>query len=282
MDNAKDFISLTEKEIEKYKSRPNEIAQVLVDKALLYEAKQAERTEDEIKEMDFLQENALVRFYVQKKLDGTVAVTNNEIQSFYNANRGLFANQNESNSDNIAAQIYNFLYRQKLVANETKMIQDIIANFQGELVLSNDEVKYMSNNSVRITAKYFDKIMLEEMKKEDFFTAEADEIEEIKDKVQINYYIEKSLSGKVNVTEDEVKNFHEMNKESFLNFTIADAYTQIYNFLFQQKINNDRLEIMKKVVDKYKLNDIIKDYDKKGLINLGKIKMTKKDKPDAE
>ena len=120
------------------------------------------------------------------------------------------------------------------------------------------------------------------MKKEDFFTAEADEIEEIKDKVQINYYIEKSLSGKVNVTEDEVKNFHEMNKESFLNFTIADAYTQIYNFLFQQKINNDRLEIMKKVVDKYKLNDIIKDYDKKGLINLGKIKMTKKDKPDAE
>ena len=35
---------------------------------------------------------------------------------------------------------------------------------------------------------------------------------------------------------------------------------------------------MKKVVDKYKLNDIIKDYDKKGLINLGKIKMTKKDK----
>ena len=39
---------------------------------------------------------------------------------------------------------------------------------------------------------------------------------------------------------------------------------------------------MKKVVDKYKLNDIIKDYDKKGLINLGKIKMTKKDKPDAE
>ena len=211
-----------------------------------------------------------------------MAVTNNEIQSFYNANRGLFANQNESNSDNIAAQIYNFLYRQKLVANETKMIQDIIANFQGELVLSNDEVKYMSNNSVRITAKYFDKIMLEEMKKEDFFTAEADEIEEIKDKVQINYNIEKSLSGKVNVTEDEVKNFHEMNKESFLNFTIADAYTQIYNFLFQQKINNDRLEIMKKVVDKYKLNDIIKDYDKKGLINLGKIKMTKKDKPDAE
>ena len=232
--------------------------------------------------MDFLQENALVRFYVQKKLDGTVAVTNNEIQSFYNANRGLFANQNESNSDNIAAQIYNFLYRQKLVANETKMIQDIIANFQGDLVLTNDEVKYMSNNSVRITAKYFDKIMLEEMKKEDFFTTEADEIEEIKDKVQINYYIEKSLSGKVNVTEDEVKNFHEMNKESFLNFTIADAYTQIYNFLFQQKINNDRLEIMKKVVDKYKLNDIIKDYDKKGLINLGKIKMTKKDKPDAE
>jgi hypothetical protein len=282
MDNVKDFISLTEKEIEKYKNRPNEIAQVLVDKALLYEAKQAERTEAELKEMDFLQENALVRFYVQKKLDGTVAVTNNEIQSFYNANRGLFANQNESNSDNIAAQIYNFLYRQKLVANETKMIQDIISNFQGDLVLSNDEVKYMSNNSVRITAKYFDKIMLEEMKKEDFLTAEADEIEEIKDKVQINYYIEKSLSGKVNVTEDEVKNFHEMNKESFLNFTIADAYTQIYNFLFQQKINNDRLEIMKKVVDKYKLNDIIKEYDKKGLINLGKIKMTKKDKPDAE
>ena len=58
MDNAKDFISLTEKEIEKYKSRPNEIAQVLVDKALLYEAKQAEREEAELKEMDFLQENA--------------------------------------------------------------------------------------------------------------------------------------------------------------------------------------------------------------------------------
>ena len=36
------------------------------------------------------------------------------------------------------------------------------------------------------------------------------------------------------------------------------------------------------IIDKYKLNDIIKDYDKKGLINLGKIKMTKKDKPDAE
>lgn len=278
----KDFISLTEKEIEKYKSKPNEIAQVLVDKALLYEAKQVEKSDEEKKEMLFLQENALVRFYVQKKLDGTVTVTNNEIQSFYNANRGLFANQNEANSDNIAAQIYNFLYRQKLVANETKMIQDVINNFQGDLVLSNDEVKYMSNNSVRITAKYFDKIMLEEMKKEDFFTAEADELEEIKDKVQINYYIEKSLTGKVNVTEDEVKNFHEMNKESFLNFTIADAYTQIYNFLFQQKINNDRLEIMKKVVDKYKLNDIIKEYDKKGLINLGKIKMTKKDKEEAE
>ena len=278
MEKAKEFISLTEKELEKYKSRPNEIAQVLVDKALLYEAKLAEHTEQENKEMSFLQENALVRFYVQKKLEGTVAVTNEEIQSFYNANRGLFSNQNETNSDNIATQVYNFLYRQKLVANETKMIQEIIQNFQGDLVLTNDEVKYMSNNSVRITAKYFDKIMIEEMGKENFIETNKEEIDEIKDKVLVNYYIEKSLSGKVTVTEDEVKNFHEMNKESFLNFTIADAYTQIHNFLFQQKINNDRLEIMKKVVDKYKLNDIIIEYDKKGLINLGKIKMTKKDK----
>ena len=282
MEKAKEFISLTEKELEKYKSRPNEIAQVLVDKALLYEAKLAEHTEQENKEMSFLQENALVRFYVQKKLEGTVAVTNEEIQSFYNANRGLFSNQNETNSDNIATQVYNFLYRQKLVANETKMIQEIIQNFQGDLVLTNDEVKYMSNNSVRITAKYFDKIMIEEMGKENFIETNKEEIDEIKDKVLVNYYIEKSLSGKVTVTEDEVKNFHEMNKESFLNFTIADAYTQIHNFLFQQKINNDRLEIMKKVVDKYKLNDIIKDYNKKGLINLGKKKMKKKDKPDAE
>ena len=91
MEKAKEFISLTEKELEKYKSRPNEIAQVLVDKALLYEAKLAEHTEQENKEMSFLQENALVRFYVQKKLEGTVAVTNEEIQSFYNANRGLFS-----------------------------------------------------------------------------------------------------------------------------------------------------------------------------------------------
>ena len=118
------------------------------------------------------------------------------------------------------------------------------------------------------------------MKKENFVNAHNDEVSEMEDKVLVNYYIEKSLSGKVNVTEDEVKNFHEMNRDSFLNFTLADAYTQIHNFLYQQKINNDRLEIMKKVVDKYKLNDIIKDYDKKGLINLGKIKMTKKDKND--
>ena len=80
MENAKEFIALTEKELEKYKSRPNEIAQVLVDKALLYEAKLAEHTELEKKEISFLQENALVRFYVQKKLEGTVNVTNNEIQ----------------------------------------------------------------------------------------------------------------------------------------------------------------------------------------------------------
>ena len=280
MENAKEFIALTDKELEKYKSRPNEIAQVLVDKALLYEAKLSEHTELEKKEISFLQENALVRFYVQKKLEGTVNVTNNEIQSFYNANRNLFSNQNETNSDNIATQVYNFLYRQKLVANETKMIQEIIQNFQGDLILTNDEVKYMSNNSVRITAKYFDKIMIEEMKKENFVNAHNDEVSEMEDKVLVNYYIEKSLSGKVNVTEDEVKNFHEMNRDSFLNFTLADAYTQIHNFLYQQKINNDRLEIMKKVVDKYKLNDIIKDYDKKGLINLGKIKMTKKDKND--
>ena len=138
----------------------------------------------------------------------------------------------------IEAYVEKDMNKAQEVIRHDDIVDDLFDKNKADIIelIRHDPEKGEQAADMLMVAKYFDKIMLEEMKKEDFFTAEADEIEEIKDKVQINYYIEKSLSGKVNVTEDEVKNFHEMNKESFLNFTIADAYTQIYNFLFQQKI----------------------------------------------
>lgn len=107
------------------------------------------------------------------------------------------------------------------------------------------------------------KALLEEVKKAEFSPEELENIQIAQNQIKINYFMERELKNNTQITDEEAADFYKRHKEEFDDKPLEEMLPILYRSLALEKYNQAQVEYYNSIIEKYKLNDILK---KEGII----------------
>ena len=237
-------VKLTAEEKEELKGNEEGIRQVLINKAILDTAKKYEFTPEEKEEFDYHFKNEKAKFFIAKEIEGKISVNEDEVTRIYNENKAQFDAQNIGFSD-AREIIQRDLLQQQLVVLEDKV--------------NKEEILFSKGNPDIIKGIVIGKVIERKMKETDFEKKEEENIKIIESNVYINFYLDLQVRKNVVVTQKEVSDIYEAERGKLGNITPNDAYNQIANGLLNNKANEERMNIVNKISEEYKVEDLVKE-----------------------
>jgi len=126
--------------------------------------------------------------------------------------------------------------------------------------ITKKEIIFSKGNSEVIKTIIISKVISEEMNKGDFLEKNKEDIETIENNVYINFYLDLQIRKTVTVTQEEIVEIYENEKGKLGNITPNDAYQQIGNGLINNKAINERNNLINKIAEDYKVEELTKKY----------------------
>ena len=126
--------------------------------------------------------------------------------------------------------------------------------------ITKKEIIFSKGNSEVIKTIIISKVISEEMNKGDFLEKNKEDIETIENNVYINFYLDLQIRKTVTVTQEEIVEIYEKEKGKLGNITPNDAYQQIGNGLINNKAINERNNLINKIAEDYKVEELTKKY----------------------
>ena len=87
---------------------------------------------------------------------------------------------------------------------------------------------------------------------------EIESIKKAQENLKVNYFVERELKSKTAVTDKEVQDYYEKNKERYNSKTLEETLPLLYQNLANEKFTKAQVDYYNSVIEKYKLNDILK------------------------
>ncbi len=253
-------VILTKEEQKNLKGKKDEAYQLLANKAILAKAKEAEFDPMEKKELDYITETEKSRFYVSKFVNPKVNVSENQIVEIYNANKEFFDNQN-MNFEQARVGIQNDLFSKAAVQIEAEYINTIVDNMSKDIVISKEDLKFTKGNAEVLRLFIINKAILEDAKKNNFEKEEKENLKILEDNVLLNYYADRTVKDKIRISQQEIEQIYNDNKENFGDTPIENAYNQIGNSLVTQKVTQLKQELLNQIAKEYDIDTEIKKYN---------------------
>ena len=253
-------VILTKEEQKNLKGKKDEAYQLLANKAILAKAKEAEFDPMEKKELDYITETEKSRFYVSKFVNPKVNVSENQIVEIYNANKEFFDNQN-MNFEQARVGIQNDLFSKAAVQIESEYINTIVDNMSKDIVISKEDLKFTKGNAEVLRMFIINKIILEDAKKNNFEKEEKENLKILEDNVLLNYYADRTVKDKIRISQQEIEQIYNDNKEDFGDTPIENAYNQIGNSLVTQKVTQLKQELLNQIAKEYDIDTEIEKYN---------------------
>ena len=251
-------VKLTAEEKEELKGNEEGIRQVLINKAILDTAKKYEFTREEKEEFDYHFKNEKAKFFIAKEIEGKISVNEDEVTRIYNENKAQFDAQNIGFSD-AREIIQRDLLQQQLVVLEDEEINKLIQEMKKSVKVTKEEILFSKGNPDIIKGIVIGKIIERKMEETDFEKKEEENIKIIESNVYINFYLDLQVRKNVVVTQKEVADIYEAERGKLGNITPNDAYNQIANGLLNNKANEERMNIVNKISEEYKVEDLVKE-----------------------
>ena len=251
-------VNLTAEEKEELKGNEEGIRQVLINKAILDTAKKYEFAPEEKEEFDYHFKNEKAKFFIAKEIEGKISVNEDEVTRIYNENKAQFDAQNIGFSD-AREIIQRDLLQQQLVVLEDEEINKLIQEMKKSVKVTKEEILFSKGNPDIIKGIVIGKIIERKMKETDFEKKEEENIKIIESNVYINFYLDLQVRKNVVVTQKEVADIYEAERGKLGNITPNDAYNQIANGLLNNKANEERMNIVNKISEEYKVEDLVKE-----------------------
>ena len=252
-------VKLTAEEKEELKGNEEGIRQVLINKAILDTAKKYEFTPEEKEEFDYHFKNEKAKFFIAKEIEGKISVNEDEVTRIIQdaVNEKIYG-QNIGFSD-AREIIQRDLLQQQLVVLEDEEINKLIQEMKKSVEVTKEEILFSKGNPDIIKGIVIGKIIERKMKETDFEKKEEANIKIIESNVYINFYLDLQVRKNVVVTQKEVADIYEAERGKLGNITPNDAYNQIANGLLNNKANEERMNIVNKISEEYKVEDLVKE-----------------------
>lgn len=135
-------VVLTQEEQKEVKNNPNELAPLLVRKAVLKEMANEKYTPEEQKVLDELKKNVEIEYFLNKKAEATTFVNREEAVNIYKENKSKFKGMSEQDA---IATIERQIFFQRREAEKTKYLNVLIREYD----LNNKIVEYYPKDETK-------------------------------------------------------------------------------------------------------------------------------------
>ena len=100
------------------------------------------------------------------------------------------------------------------------------------------------------------------MEKKKYTEEEKKYLEEMKLNLEIEFYLNSIAQKTVQVYDYELLEVYKNNAELLKDKNTVEVYPQLQQALFNQKLGEEKVKVINKLVEKYKINDVLKEYVK--------------------
>ena len=128
--------------------------------------------------------------------------------------------------------------------------------------ITKEELLFSKGDAEVLKTLIVGKVIERKMNDEKFEEQEQNQkdLEIIKDNVYINYYLDLEVRKNVKVTQEEIAQIYENEKAKLGNVTPNSAYQQIANGLLNNKAVEERNNLINKISEEYKVDEVAKEY----------------------
>ena len=238
-----------------------EIKGLLINKAILETAKKYDFNEEEKEEFEYFFKNEKSKFFIAKAIEDKISVNENDVTKLYTENKANFDAQNIPFSE-AREIIQRDLLNQQLVTLEAEELNRLVEEMEDKVEITKKEILFSKGDAEVLKTLIVGKVIEKKMNDEKFEEQEQNQkdLEVIKDNVYINYYLDLEVRKNVKVTQEEIAQIYENEKAKLGNVTPNSAYQQIANGLFNNKIAEERNNLINKIVEDYKVDEVAKEY----------------------
>ena len=129
-----------------------------------------------------------------------------------------------------------------------------------EIKLTKEELKRLNGNKDGIAQLLVRKAVLTEMENKEYTEEEKKYLEEMKLNMEIEYYLNSIAQKTVQIYDYELLEVYKNNAELLKDKNTVEIYPQLQQALFNQKLGEEKVKVINEIVEKYKINDILKEY----------------------
>lgn len=126
--------------------------------------------------------------------------------------------------------------------------------------LTKAELELLKDNKDGIAQLLVRKAILKEMEGKEYTEEEKRYLEEIKLNAEIEFYLNSIAQKSVVIYDYELLEVYKNNAELLKERNSAEIYPQLQQAIFNQKLGEEKVKVINEIVEKYKINDTLKEY----------------------
>lgn len=131
-----------------------------------------------------------------------------------------------------------------------------------QIKLTKEETEKFNGNKDGIAQLLVRKAILTEMEKKEYTEEEKKYLEEMKLNMEIEFYLNSIAQKMVQIYDYELLEVYKNNAELLKDKNTVEVYPQLQQALFNQKLGEEKVKVINEIVEKYKINDVLKEYIK--------------------
>ncbi|BBA50799.1 hypothetical protein FV113G1_11480 [Fusobacterium varium] len=125
-----------------------------------------------------------------------------------------------------------------------------------EKITLTDKEKQLNKDEIAKVLVY--KALVIEADNAHYTPEEIENIKKTQESVKVNYFVDRELKSKTAVTDKEVQDYYEKNKAKYNDKTLEETLPLLYQNLANEKFTKAQVDYYNSIIEKYKLNDILK------------------------
>lgn len=141
------------------------------------------------------------------------------------------------------------------------------------ITLTQEELKELKDDNLKAQL-LVRKAVLNEMSKSNFTEEQTEKLNELKQNLEIEFFLEVQASKKIQIKDYEVLELYKENLDKLKNASVVEVFPQLQKSLFIQKLAEGKKEAINSIIEEYKLNDELKKYST--TISESKVETTEK------
>lgn len=126
--------------------------------------------------------------------------------------------------------------------------------------LTEKELKNVKENKDAIAQLLVKKAILNEIKEKKYNDEEKKSLEELKTNIEIEFYLTSIAQNNITISNYEILEIYKNNSETLKDKPVAEIYPQLQQALINKKVNENKLGVINEIIERYKVNEILKEY----------------------